>query len=230
MMRFLLSLILVSALTGCVSAPKPNQLSRSEQRAGWRLLFNGKNLEGWRSYRKPEPPKGGWVVENGILHLLPGSKAGDIVTREKFENFDLTWEWRLAPKANNGLKYLVREDRSAPGPEYQMIDDAIQPDPKHQTASFYFVVAPAPDKPLNPPGKWNRSRVLVQGNHVEHWLNGRKVLSYQFGSPALQKAIAESKFKNEPTFGVKAPGHIMLTDHNDEVWYRNVKIRELPVR
>lgn len=213
-------------LAGCVSPSQQlNQLTRAEQRAGWELLFDGQSLDGWRSYRKPTVPPHGWIIENGCLKLVQGSRPGDLVTVEQFENFELVWEWRISPGGNNGVKYLVSEKRGAPGPEYQMIDDATQNSTKHQTAAFYDVLAPAPDKPLNPPGQWNHSRVVVRGNDVEHWLNGQKVLNYRFGSPELDAAIAQSKFKNEPTFGKKAPGHIMLTDHTDEVWYRNMKIR-----
>ncbi len=232
-MRFHLSLCCLGMgtallLIGCAStAPKVNQLSKTEARDGWRPLFNGRNLDGWRLYKKTEGPTQGWVVEDGILHLIQGSKAGDIITVEKFDNFDLSWEWRINPKGNNGLKYLVSEQRGAPGPEYQMVDDSLETTAKQMTASFYQVFPPALDKPLHPPGEWNQSRVVVRGKSVEHWLNGKKVLSYRLESPDLNKAIANSKFKNEPTFGKKAPGHIMLTDHGDEVWYRNVKIREL---
>lgn len=215
-------------LSGCAtSGAKPNQLTKAEEKSGWSLLFNGRDFQGWRLYKKSDAPDRGWQVEDGVLHLLPGSKPGDLVSTKKFENFDLTWEWKIAPKGNNGLKYLVSETRGAPGPEYQMIDDSIQPEPAHQTASFYYVFAPAANKPLHPAGEWNQSRVVVQGKKVEHWLNGKKVLTYEFESPELKAALAQSKFKNEPTFGVKAPGHIMLTDHHDEAWYRNIKIREL---
>lgn len=214
-------------LLGCASTqPQPNQLSRAEKQAGWRLLFDGHSLNGWRGYKKSEAPRAGWIVENGCLKLVQGSGAGDIITMEKFEDFELSWEWRISPKGNNGIKYLVSEQRAAPGPEYQMIDDATQTSTKHQTASFYEVLPPAVDKRLNPPGEWNHSKVLVRGNHVEHWLNGKKVLAYEFGTPEVQAAIAQSKFKNEPTFGKKAPGHILLTDHKDEAWYRSIKIRE----
>ncbi|HZQ45503.1 MAG TPA: DUF1080 domain-containing protein, partial [Verrucomicrobiae bacterium] len=130
---------------------------------------------------------------------------------------------------NNGIKYLVTETRpSARGHEYQMIDDAIVAGkPVQSTASFYDVLAPDPKKPLKPVGEWNHSRVLVQGNHVEHWLNGKKVLQYELGSPELKAAIAQSKFKKAPGFGDKIKGPIMLTEHHDAASFRNIKIREL---
>ncbi|MBA4149374.1 MAG: DUF1080 domain-containing protein [Verrucomicrobia bacterium] len=213
-------------LQSCVS-PQPhlNQLTRSEQREGWRLLFDGQSLDGWRNYKEAEAPKEGWIVENGCLKLVQDSRPGDLVTVEKFDDFELIWEWRISPGGNNGIKYLVSEERGAPGPEYQMIDDSTQKSVKHQTASLYDILPPASDKRLNPPGEWNHSRVIVLGKNVEHWLNGKKVLAYELETSELQAAIAESKFQKETTFGRKISGHIMLTDHKDEVWYRNMKIR-----
>src|SRR5204862_3051839 len=126
-------------------------------------------------------------------------------------------------------KYLVTEDRpSAPGQEYQMIDDSGNSDakvgPLHATGSFYDVLPPSDDKPLKPAGEWNQSRVLLKGNHVEHWLNGKKVLEYELGSADLKAAIAKSKFKDVAGFDAKLKGHILLQDHGDEVAYRNIKI------
>jgi 3-keto-disaccharide hydrolase len=194
----------------------------------WQALFDGKTTQGWRGYRQTGFPTKGWVVDHGCLHLLPRSHAGDIITTRKFTDFELEWEWRIAPKGNNGVKYLVTEDRPhAPGYEYQMVDDTTMPNPKHQTAAFYAVFAPQANKPYKPPGHWNHSRIVVCGNHVEHWLNGAKVLTYELGSPEVKAAVALSKFKNAPGFGDKITGYIMLTYHNDETWYRNIRIREL---
>jgi len=195
-------------------------------------LFNGKDLSGWRQYGKQAPPGEGWKVEDGILKKLAKVRGGDIITTNKFSDYDLTWEWRVAKGGNNGLKYLVSEQRTgAPGHEYQLIDDQGHADAKNgakrMTASFYDVLPPAETKPLKPAGEWNVSRILVQGNHVEHWLNGAKVLEYELGSDAVKQAVANSKFKNSPGFGDKIRGHIMLTDHGDEAWFRNIKMREL---
>ena len=208
-----------------------------EQRAGWMELFDGQSLAGWRPYGKPvDTPIGeGWKVEDGLLHKLPGVKGGDIISEQKFTDFELEWEWRLAPGANNGLKYCVTEQRpGAPGYEYQMIDDQSEKIktqvPKILTASFYEVLAPAADKPLKPAGEWNVSRIVIRGDSVEHWLNGQRVLEYTFGSDAVMAGVADSKFKKFPDFGTKITGHIMLTDHNDEAWYRRVSIRELSAK
>jgi hypothetical protein len=146
---------------------------------------------------------------------------------ELFTDFELRWEWRIGPDGNNGIKYLVTEDRpSSPGHEYQMIDDAILPDPKHQTASFYDVLPPQTKPRVNPPGTWNESRIVIRGQHVEHWLNGDKVLAYELGSPEVRAAIAKSKFKEARGFGEKIKGPILLTNHQRETWFRNIRIRE----
>jgi len=198
-------------------------------------LFDGQSLKGWRPYNKPAgtPIGAGWKVEDGILKKLDGQPGGDIITEKTYNNFELTWEWRVAPGGNNGVKYFVTEKRpQAPGHEYQMLDDNAEKHlklhDKSKTASFYEVLPPAADKPLKPAGEWNVSRIVVQGNHVEHWLNGKKVLEYELGSDAVKEGIATSKFKKYPDFGAKIRGHIMLTDHHDEAWFRNIKIRELP--
>ena len=228
------SLLAAAFLVQIASAAEPvNVLQRDEKAQGWRLLFDGHSLQGWHLYTKKVQPEAGWKVEDGLLKKLAKVRGGDIVTDATFTDFDLTWEWRVAAGGNNGLKYLVTEQRpSAPGHEYQMLDDTGHPDgkmgAKRQTASFYDVIPPAANKPLKPVGEWNASRILVQGNHVEHWLNGAKVLEYELGSEAVKAAVAASKFKNSSGFGTKIKGHIMLTDHQDECWFRNVKIRELP--
>ena len=216
-------------------AAESNRLTDSEKAAGWKLLLDGKTTQGWRGYKKPAFPEKGWKVEDGILKKIGGERGGDIITDEKFDDFELTWEWRIGAKGNNGLKYLVTEDRSsAPGHEYQMIDDKGNPDAangaKRLTASFYDVLPPSSDSLPKPAGEWNLSRIVVQGNHVEHWLNGRKVLEYELGSAAVKTAVGNSKFKDVAAFGTKIKGHIMLTDHGDECWFRDIKVRELPAK
>ena len=228
-----LTLLLALALPALAD----NTLTSEEQSAGWTLLFDGTSLKGWRPYGgKPGAVIGaGWKVEAGLLHKVSGVKGGDIITDKKYTDFELAWEWRLAKGANNGVKYMVTEARpGAPGYEYQMLDDESDQwkklHAKAKTASFYEVLPPAADKPLKPAGEWNSSRILVQGNSVEHWLNGKKVLAYELGSEAVKAGVADSKFKKYPDFGTKLTGHIMLTDHTDEAWFRSVKIRELPAK
>jgi hypothetical protein len=218
------------ATASLLSAAPANQLTDAQKAAGWKLLFDGQTTQGWRSFKKQTFPAKGWVVEDGWLHCL-GKGGGDIITDTELNDFELQWEWKLAPEGNSGVKYFVLESRSsALGHEYQMIDDEREPDAvkaggKHLTASFYDVLAPN-HPPVKPAGEINSSRILVKGNHVEHWLNGVKVLAYECGSESVKAAVAASKFKNTAGFGDKVKGHLLLQDHNSEVWFRNVRIRE----
>lgn len=226
------ALVLGGATETLSAAAAPNQLTATEKSEGWKLLFDGSSFAGWRGYKKDAVPSKGWKVEDGILKKVGGEQGGDIITVEKFNDYDLSWEWRISPAGNNGIKYLVTEERpGSPGPEYQMIDDSANSDakigPQRATASFYDVLPPSKDKELKPVGEWNTSRVMIHGNHVEHWLNGKKVLEFELGSPEVKAAVAKSKFKNAAGFGEKIKGHILLTDHHDECWFRNIKIREL---
>jgi hypothetical protein len=223
---------LLTVGVGSAAQDNPYALSPAEREEGWRLLFNGASFDGWRGYRMAGIPGSGWAIQDGLLKTVPKARGRELITVDKFDDFDLRWEWKIAPGGNNGVKYFVTEERpAAPGHEYQMIDDATNPDgkvsPKRLTGSFYDVLAPAGNRPLKPAGQWNESRIVVRGNHVEHWLNGRNVLEYELGSDRVKAGLAESKFKNYPDFGVKIAGHIMLTYHNDECWYRNIKIRVL---
>jgi hypothetical protein len=240
------ALFLTASTAGAGEKPKetaeakgaaPNTLTAAEKAAGWRLLFDGKTTKGWRGFKQPALPAGSrWVAENGTLHRTPGPRTGDIVTVDEFDNFDLRWEWKISPGGNSGLKYLVDEamskrDNDGIGFEYQMLDDDKHPDAKkgrdgdRTAGSLYDLIPAAKDKVLHPPGEWNESRVVVDGNHIEHWLNGGKILSYERGSAAFKKLIAESKFKDIPGYGEVSKGHLLLQDHGDEVAVRNIKIR-----
>jgi len=229
----LLAAVLIVAGFGAAVLPAAGQpLSAADKAAGWKPLFDGKTLSGWRLYKPGGTIGEGWVVQDGLLKKLAGVSGGDIMTDQALDDFELSWEWRIAKDGNNGLKYFITEERKAPiGHEYQMLDDDGHPDgkkgPKRQTASLYDVLPPKAGKPLKPVGEWNLSRVVVKGNHVEHWLNGEQVLAYELGSEALKAAVAESKFKKETVFGTKVRGHILLTDHQDECWFRNLKVREI---
>ena len=226
-MHKLLLGILVLVCTQALEAA-PNELSASETAEGWQLLFDGKSTAGWRSFKKQTFPDKGWVVEDGVLKKLANVQGGDIITTNTFEQFDLRWEWKIPAKANNGIKYFITEERGGPiGHEYQMIDDSIVKNPKQRTGSFYDILPPAEHSALKPPGEWNQSRVLVQDDRVEHWLNGVKILDYELGSEKVKTAVAASKFKDVKGFGERLKGHILLTDHRDEASFRNIKIREL---
>jgi len=209
-----------------------NQLTAKERAAGWRLLFDGKTTSGWHTFKKQTFPDHGWVVEDGWLHCL-GKGGGDVISDASFDNFELEWDWKQASGGNSGLKYFVLDTRpSAIGHEYQMIDDEREPDAskadrKRVTAAFYDVLKPMEHTPTKQPGETNHSRILIRGVHVEHWLNGTKVLEYECGSDAMKAAVAESKFKNTAGFGNKVVGHLLLQDHNSEVWFQNIKLRPI---
>ena len=221
---------LASSAALCPAAD--NQLTPAEKSAGWQLLFDGKSFNGWRPYAKKETKVTGWEIVDGTMHAIAKVKGDALITEKKYNDYELTWEWKLPPAGNNGIKYFVTEERTkSPGHEYQMLDDVGHPDgkigPHRQTASFYEVLPPAADKPLRKPGEWNQSKIVIRGKTVEHWLNGKNVLTYELGSEAVKAGIAKSKFKNDVGFGDKITGHIMLTYHSDDCWYRNIKLREL---
>jgi hypothetical protein len=218
-------------LCGLLPAAEPNHLSETERAEGWKLLFDGQSPAGWHTFKKTTFPAKGWEAKEGWLHCL-GQNGGDLISAAEFEDFELQWEWRLAANGNSGLKYFISETRSSPiGHEYQLIDDDRNEDAKlangkRLTGGLYDVLKPVGAK-AKPMGEVNQSRILVKGNHVEHWLNGEKVLEYECGSEAMKAAVAASKFKNTPGFGQKIKGHFLLQDHHSEVWFRNLKIREL---
>lgn len=223
-----LAIYLINLNVSYSNPSQQNQLTEQEIQAGWELLFDGKEIKGWRHYDSATKEIKGWVIDEGTLHKPSKVRAGNIMTVDTYEDFEFFWEWKLESKGNNGVKYFITEERAAAvGHEYQMIDDSKVKDAYSSNASFYLIVKPS-DKKLNRPmGTWNQSRILVRGNHVEHWLNGIKVLEYECGSSAIMERIPKTKFKKYLGFGEKIKGHILLTDHNDSCWYRNIKIRRL---
>jgi hypothetical protein len=213
-----------------------NTLTDQEKAAGWKLLFDGKTAEGWRAYRgKSMPDK--WHVEDGALVFKPGSgkRGGDIVTTDEYDSFELAFEWKISPGGNSGVMYRVTEEEGAPyftGVEYQILDNAKHADgrnPKTSAASAYALYAPAKDVTL-PVGEWNKSKIVVDGNHVEHWLNGEKVVEFDYGSDDWNQRVKGSKFKDMKKFGKEPKGHIDLQDHGNEVAYRNIKIRPIKAK
>lgn len=219
---------------------------------GWKDLFNGTNLDGWRSAKSQALPKSGWSVRQGVLtvHENGGEESrggGDIVTRKSYANFELTAEFKLTSGANSGIKIFAQTDLSpidkksgkptpigsAIGLEFQILDDAHHPDAKlglngDRTIGSLYDLIPAPqDKKVKPLGEWNQARILSQGKHVTFWLNGQKTVEFDRGSAEFRAAVAKSKFKDISGFGEWAEGHILLQDHGNEVSFRNVKIHEL---
>ena len=226
-----LTLLALAAFTAFAFADAPNTLTADEQAAGWKLLFDGKTTAGWRGIGKSEFPAKGWVVEDGVLKHISKGGGGDIVTSEDYESFELTWEWKIGQAGNSGVKYNLPEPEQNIGCEYQLVDDEKHPDgvrggKTHQTAALYDLIAPA-DRKTNAIGEWNNSRIIVKGNHVEHWLNGVKTVEFEFGSEALKALIAKSKYKKVPGFGEKKKSPILLQDHEDEISFRSIKLREL---
>jgi hypothetical protein len=221
-----------AALALCVVPLFVNCSSMKENRqSSWTPLFNGSSAEAFRGYKKDSFPSTSWKVENGTLKSIPGNGT-DLITKDEYQDFELSLEWKISPGGNSGVIYRVTEDfdRSySTGPEMQVLDDSKHPDgknPKTSAGALYALIAPA-NKQLKPVGEWNQAGIVFKNNHVEHWLNGVKVVSYTWGSPELVKLIADSKFKAFPRFAKNASGHIVLQHHHDEVWYRNVKIRRL---
>ncbi len=208
------------------------ELSAEEQAAGWKMLFNGTDLTGWKGYKK-DAPGAGWAVENGELTLTAGG-AGDIMTVEEFGPFELSLEWKISPNGNSGIIYLIKEDAAAEntyntGPEMQVLDNDGHPDgkiPSHRAGALYDFVVP-PDGAVKPVGEWNEAVVRFTGSEIEHWLNGTLVSESSYGDDAWKAKVAATKFKQWPLFGTFASGHIALQDHGDRVWYRNIRIRVL---
>lgn len=201
---------------------------------GWTALFDGRSTAAWRGYNQESFPSDSWVVEDGMLKAIGGAKnPRDLITREKYGSFELELEWKLPPKGNSGVLYRVAEQEVPSwhsGPEMQILDDGGFPSnsPKTWAGALYDLIAPAEGKKLQPVGGWNQMRLLVNGNHVEHWLNAQKLLEYELGSPALASLIAGSKFKDMPRFAREPQGHVALQHHGEGVWFRNVRIRALP--
>lgn len=225
------SLVFTLALTAPAFCAD-NELSDEEKTAGWRLLFDGKSTTGWRGIGKAEFPAKGWVVAEGVLKHEAKSGGGDIVTAEDFESFELVWDWKIGDVGNSGLKYNLTDKNKGVGFEYQMLDDAKHPDGVrggrlHQTGGLYDLIEPAADKKVNPIGQWNSSRILVQENKVEHWLNGAKTLEFEISSADMKARVAKSKYKNAAGFGEKKASPILLQDHGDEVSVKNMKLRPI---
>ncbi len=240
-MKSIISLVtLVLIFSSCSQkktevASTPNQLTEVQQTEGWKLLFDGQTLNGWRTFKNKENDT--WEVVDGTLHCKPAqdsvaTKRADIMTTESYQNFELAFDWKIAAQGNSGLIYRVTEEFEVPyasGPEYQIIDDIGYPGELkdvNKTGANYDVHI-AENKNMNPAGEWNSSRLIVNGNHVEHWLNGKKVVEYEFGSEDWKKRVAASKWKDYPGYGLATTGYIDLQDHGSEVWFRSIMIKGL---
>lgn len=208
------------------------ELTQRERAAGWHDLFDGTSTDAWRAYRGTSFPERGWTVEDGALRHVERGGGGDIVTKRRYRNFELELEWKVGAGANSGILYKVGETEKnsyETGLEYQVLDDAAHRGAAGKSigaGGLYALYTPT-NKQLFPTGEWNRARIVVVGNHVEHWLNGAKILEAEIGSPDWNARVANSKFKEWKKFGTVARGHIALQDHGNDVWYRAIRIREL---
>lgn len=236
MRNLTMSSVLLAAAMGCAASEQTqtqtqaqmNRLTEAERTAGWRLLFDGTTTLGWRGYHMDSMPSG-WQVVDGALTRVGG--GGDIITRDQFGDFELALEWKIAPGGNSGIMYRVTEEYDASyksGPEMQVLDDSAHADGQDRltSAGSNYALNAAPAGVVKRAGEWNAVRILVKGNHVEHWLNGQKVVEYELMSPDWETRVKQSKFAEWPGYGRAARGHIALQDHGDGVAYRNIKIRE----
>ena len=226
-----------------------NTLSKEEAEEGWILLFDGESFEGWRGLGRESVPLGVWTIEEGAIKKIRSSDVptqedgqplagGDILTEKTFMDFELSFQWKISTGGNSGVKYNVSEEMSTASPpqfaalgfEYQILDDQNHPDAENgadrTAAALYDLVEPK-NKTLKPVGEWNSARIVFRGNHGEHWLNGVKVLHFDLGTPEMKERLETSKYRIYDDFGRKRRGHIVIQDHTDAAWYRNIKIKEL---
>ncbi len=236
-MKLFIPLFLIASFTavaGCSSSgPELNTLSKKEIKEGWKLLMDGESLNNWKTFNGGEVT--GWKIKDGILYNsgVGSDYGGDIITKNEFQNFELYLEWKITPKSNSGIFFHVNEGIVnaiyESGPEYQLIDDAGWPaplKPSQYSGANYDMHAPQNAK-VAPPDGWNKSKIIVDGPKVEHWLNGKKVVEYELWSDEWQKLKENSKWKNMPHYGTAKSGHIGLQDHGGLTMFRNIKIREL---
>lgn len=219
------------------------------QSDGWRLLFDGRTFTGWRGLGYDSVPSAHWTIVHGAIRKIPRGQVarmpdgqpavgGDLMTIETFRDFELAWEWKIGRGGNSGVKYNVSEafslanaaNHAALGFEYQLLDDSLAEDnkiPSHRAGALYDMIAPAANV-VKPAGEWNQSRLVYRGNHGEHWLNGKKVVEYDMGTAHFDSLLAKSKYRGIAHFAERRAGHIVLQDHGEEVYFRNIRIRVLP--
>jgi len=243
--------VLISGCNANKNKEKINRLTQAEKDQGWELLFDGKTLNGWKILgRDKSETSAYWTVENGAIRKINDKDVastngklvnGDLMTIETYDNFELSWEWKIKEGGNSGIKYNVSEELSmkygsnnhALGFEYQELDDSNAKyqgenklKPSQYTASLYDMIASKNVK-LKPAGQYNTARIIINGNHGEHWLNGVKVVEFEFGTAEFDSLYRHSKYHKYPDFEKKRKGHIVITNHHDDSWHRNIKIRKL---
>jgi hypothetical protein len=236
-MKSIFFLVLVVLSCSCNETKKAtgNNMAQPEIDQGYKSLFDGKTMTGWRTYQNK--PADSWMVKEGSLYCKGSAsdksdRRADLITTGEFENFDLSLDWKISPKGNSGIMYMVTEQYPAAylsGPEYQIIDDKNFPEKLEnwQMTGANYAMDPAPAAAPNPPGEWNHARIVVNKGHVEHWLNGKKIVEYQLWTDEWKQKKLAGKWKDAEGYGMSRKGHIALQDHGSEAWFRNIKIKEL---
>jgi hypothetical protein len=236
-MKPILFLALVVLSSSCSETKKAtdNNMAQSETGQGYKSLFDGKTMTGWRTYQNK--PADSWMVKDGTLYCKGSTtdksdRRADLITTEEFENFDLSLDWKISPKGNSGIMYMVTEQYPAAylsGPEYQIIDDKNFPEKLEtwQMTGANYAMDPAPTAAPNPPGEWNHARIVVNRGHVEHWLNGKKIVDYQLWTEDWKQKKLAGKWKDAEGYGMSKRGHIALQDHGSEAWFKNIRIKDL---
>ena len=229
-----ISFLILAIFYGVIPAKAQDvSLTKKEIKMGWALLFNGKTFDGWRQANGATFTGKGWKIENGVLSTNPENEHGaDIITDKEFSDFELSIDFKLAKGTNSGVKYCLIKNTSL-GCEYQLIDDANHPDAKlgrdgnRSLGAVYDILPPSAAKKSKPIGEWNTLKIILKNKHVEHWLNGKKILVYELESDDFKKHVDLSKFKTTKGFAEANRSAILLQDHGDVIYFRNIKIREL---
>jgi Domain of Unknown Function (DUF1080) len=233
-MKSIISILCV--VISCSLMAQNNTLTEKEKREGWKLLFDGKSTQGWRNYNSDKIGEA-WKIQDESLYLDLSNKekkGGDIVTNDEFENYELTYDWKISKCGNSGLIFnVVESERNnyvwQTGPEMQVLDNTCHPDAKiikHRAGDLYDLISCSTET-VKPAGEWNTARIVSNKKHYEFYLNGTKVVEFTMHTPEWQEMIKKSKFKDMPDFGKSTKGHIALQDHGDPVWFRNIKIKSL---
>ncbi len=221
---------------GQESAGKAASLTEARMQAGWQLLFDGVTPTGWRGYKQAGFPEKGWIVDQGALKVCAGIGSGDIITAEEFGDFDFSLEWKVSEGANSGIMYLVTEEEKTAwrtGPEFQILDDmkhGLAPADIHSSGALYDLYQPSADKPFKPAGEWNLARIQIRRGKLQHWQNGVLIVETDLHSDEWKQRVARSKFAPYKMFGRNKKGHLALQDHGHDVWFRNIRIRDLGLK